>query len=111
MNTQEYVSTMLQIMVQAGIVCVCMPSCFSCVRLCATPWTKAPQVPLSMGFSRQECWSGFLCAPPDDLPEAGIEPTSLMFLALSAGFFTTSATWEAHKQGFLKMAKSPLLLK
>ena len=31
---------------------------FSRVRLCATPWTAAYQAPLSMGFSRQECWSG-----------------------------------------------------
>ena len=33
-------------------------SCFSCVRLCATPWTAAYQAPPSMGFSRQEHWSG-----------------------------------------------------
>ena len=35
---------------------------FSCVRLCATLWTAAYQAPLSMGFSRQECWGGLpLC--------------------------------------------------
>ena len=33
-------------------------SCFSCVRLCATPQTAAHQAPLSLGFSRQERWSG-----------------------------------------------------
>ena len=33
-------------------------SCFSCVRLCATQWTAAHQAPLSLGFSRQEHWSG-----------------------------------------------------
>ena len=33
-------------------------SCFSCVRLCATPWTAAHQAPPSLGFSRQEHWSG-----------------------------------------------------
>ena len=37
----------------------CMPSAFSHVRLCATPWTVARQAPLSMGFSRQEYWSGY----------------------------------------------------
>ena len=37
---------------------------FSCVQLCATPWTAAHQALLSMGFSRQEHWSGLLCLPP-----------------------------------------------
>ena len=36
----------------------------SCVRLFATPWTVAHQAPLSMGFSRQEHWSGLPCPPP-----------------------------------------------
>ena len=35
--------------------------------------------------------------PPRDLPDPGIEPTSLLSLALAGGFFTTSATWEAHR--------------
>jgi len=49
-----------------------------------------------MGFSRQEYWSGLPCPPPGDLPNPGINPTSLMSPALVGGFFTTSATWEAH---------------
>ena len=61
-----------------------------------TPWTVAHQAPLSMGFSRQECWSGLPCPPPGDLPDPGIEPVSLMSPALAGGSFTTSATWEAH---------------
>ena len=74
-----------------------MLSCFSCVQLSVTPWTIAHQAPLSMGFSRQEYWSGLPCPPPVDLPNPGIEPTSFMFLALAGGFFTTSATlkWES----------------
>ena len=44
--------------------CACILSCFSCVRLFATPWTVAHQAPLSMGFSRQEYWSGLLFPPP-----------------------------------------------
>ena len=40
----------------------------SCVRLFATPWTVAYQVPLSMGFSRQEYWSGVPFPSPGDLP-------------------------------------------
>ena len=41
-----------------------------------TPWTVAHQAPLSMGFSRQEHWSGLPCPPPGDLPNPGTEPTS-----------------------------------
>ena len=41
-----------------------------------TPWTVAQQAPLSMGFSRQEYWSGLLRPSPGDLPEPGIEPES-----------------------------------
>ena len=71
-----------------------MPS-FNHVRLFATLWTIAHQAPLSMGFSRQECWSGLPGPPPGDLPDSGIEPTSLMSPALAGGFLTASATWEA----------------
>ena len=46
------------------------------VRLCATPWTVACQSALSMGFSRQEYWSGLPFPPPGDLPHPGIEPGS-----------------------------------
>ena len=46
------------------------------VRLFATPWTVAYQAPLSMGFSRQECWSELPFPSPGDLPEPGIEPGS-----------------------------------
>ena len=38
--------------------------------------TVAHQAPLSMGFSRQEYWSGLSCPPPGDLPNSGIEPLS-----------------------------------
>ena len=48
----------------------------SCVRLFVTPWTVAHQTPLSMRFSRQECWSGLPCPPPGDLPHPGMEPRS-----------------------------------
>ena len=47
----------------------------SCPTLC-NPWTVAHQTPLSMGFSRQEYWSGLPCPPPEDLPSPGIEPAS-----------------------------------
>jgi len=51
-----------------------------------TPWIAAHQDPLSMGFSRQEYWSGLHLPPPGDVPNLGIRPTSP---ALAGGFFTT----------------------
>ena len=58
-------------------------------------WTVAHQAPLSMGFSRQESWSGLPCPASGDLPDPGIEPASLMTPALiSKWFFTTGVTWE-----------------
>ena len=68
-------------------VCGCVLSHFSHVWLCATPWTVTHQSPLSMGFSRQEYWSGLPCPPPGDLPEPGIKPSSPMSSALADGFF------------------------
>ena len=46
-----------------------------------------PPAPLSMGLSRQEYWSGLPHPSPGDLPDPGIEPTSLKFPALAGGFF------------------------
>ena len=46
------------------------------VRLSATPWTVTQQPPLSMEFSRKECWSGLPSPPPGDLLDPGIEPMS-----------------------------------
>ena len=79
------------------ITCAWMFSCFSRVQLFAIPWTVALQAPLTMGFSRQEHWSGLPCPPPEDLPDPGTKPTSLTTPA-SIGrqiFFTTSAAREA----------------
>ena len=61
------------------------------------PWTVAYQAPLSMGFSRQDYWSGLPFLSPGDLFDPGIEPMSVMSPVLPGGFFTTSATWEAHQ--------------
>ena len=52
----------------------CMLSHFSCVRLFGTLWTVAHQAPLSMGFSRQEYWSGLPCLPPGYLPDVELNP-------------------------------------
>ena len=50
--------------------------CCSVVSDSATPWTVAHQASLSMGFSRQEDWSGLSGSPPEDLPHPGIGPRS-----------------------------------
>ena len=52
----------------------------SCPTLC-DPWSVAHQAPLSMGFSRQEYWSGLPFPSPGDLPDPGIKPSSLILQA------------------------------
>ena len=74
----------------------CMLSRFSDVQLCATLWIAACQSPLTMGFSRQEYWSGLPCPPPGDLSDPGVELLSLSSTALTDVLFPTSATWEAQ---------------
>ena len=64
------------------MVCACVLSCFSPVRLFVTVWTVAHQAPVSMEFSRQEYWSGLPFPSPGDLPDPAIKP---MTLALQAG--------------------------
>ena len=67
----------------------------SLVQQFVTPWTIDHQAPLSMGFPRQEYWSGLPFPVPGDLPDPGIEPMPLVSPALADRFFTTYATWEA----------------
>ena len=83
-----------QILLPSKTTNVCMPSHFSHVWLFVTLWTVAHQASLSIGFSRQEDWSGLPCPPPRDLPDPGIQPASLMPSVLAGGFFITRATWE-----------------
>ena len=68
----------------SSIFCAVL-SRLSCVWLFASPWTVAHQASLSMGFSRQEYWSGLSCPPPGDLPDPGIELASLMSPELGWG--------------------------
>ena len=68
------------------------------VQLFVTPRTVAHQAPPSMGFSRQDYWSGLPFPPPGDLPDPETELASPVSPALAGRFFTTSATWEAFKQ-------------
>ena len=83
----EGCSLMLQFKQAAGLralSAVCALSHSSCVRLLETPWTTAHQAPMSVGFSRQEYWSGLPCPPTRDLPDPGIEPVSPVAPALQA---------------------------
>ena len=59
------------------------------VQLFAVPWTEACQAPLSMGFSRQEYWSGLPCPPPGNLPNPGIKPASPVTPALQTDSLPT----------------------
>ena len=65
-----------------------------CARLLANPPTAVRQAPLSVGFPRQEHWSGLPCPPPGHLPDPGVKLTSP---ALAGRFFTTTATREVPK--------------
>ena len=67
---------------------------FSRVWLLVTLWTATCQAPLSMGFSRQEYWSGLPCPFPGNISSLGIKPTSLISPSMTGEFFTTSTTWE-----------------
>ena len=67
-----------------------------CLTLCDV-MDVCYQAPQSMGFSRQQYWSGLPCPTLGDLPDPGLEPESLKYpsLALADRFFATSTTWEA----------------
>ena len=72
----------------------------SCVRLFATPWTVAHRASLSMGFSRQEYWSGLPFPSPGDLPNPGIEPRSPTLEAdalTSESPYLTLTSWKVDK--------------
>ena len=66
------------------------------VQLFSTLWTVAYQAPLSMGFSRQEYWSGLLFPSPGHLPGSGIEPTSPVSLALQADSLPAETLGKPH---------------
>ena len=68
-----------------GVACLAL----SCVWLFATPWTVARQAPVSMGFPRQEYWSGLSFPSSRDLPTPGMVPASPASPSLVGTFFTT----------------------
>ena len=90
----------------AKIANVCMLSQFSHVQLFVTPWAIACQAPLSMGYSRQECWSGLPCSPLEDLPD----PCLLQLLHCSvqslSHVWLFATPWTAACQAFLSITNS-----
>ena len=79
-----------------------MLSHFSHIQLFVTLWIVARRVPLSMGFSRQEYWSGLPCPPPGELPDPRIKPVSPVAPALQADSLPLS------HQGSLKLSVNQL---
>ena len=71
---------------------------FSCVQL-----SETSQSPLSMGFSRQEYWSGFTCPPPEDLPDPGIELMSPVSPTLAGKLFTAEQQGKPIEQGRMRL--------
>ena len=69
------------------------------IRLFVAPWTAAHQVPLSMGFSRQEYWSGLPFPSPGDLPDPGLEPG---FPTLQADALPSKPPGKSEKPSALK---------
>ena len=81
-------------------LCMCERSASSVVSdSLQPPWTAACQVPLSMGLSRQEYWSGLPCSPPGYLPKPGTEPASHASLALQTNSLPLS-----HQRSLVHMA-------
>ena len=68
----------------------------SVVSVSVTPWTAAHQAPLSVGFFRQEYWSGLLFSSPGDLPDPGIKPRSPVLQADAGRHFNLWVTREAQ---------------
>ena len=85
---QEYVRRTVNpnaIVLYRSLLVIVTIQSLSRVQLFVTPSTAACQAPLSMGFPRQEYWSGLLCPSPGDLPDPGIKPSTS---ALAGRFFT-----------------------
>ena len=83
--------------------------CAESLQLCLTLSSLMDidlQAPLSMGFSRQEYWSGLPFPPLGKLPNPGIKPMSLTSPALTDGFFITGARWEARLVHDLLLSKT-----
>ena len=92
-------------------MCVHAKSLQLCLTLGDT-MDDSRQAPLSMGFSRQEDWSGLPSPPPGDLTDSGIKPMFLRTLALAGVSLPLSANWEALTLCYssLILVKMPLFI-
>ena len=87
-------------------VCICVCVCvLSHIQLFVTLWTVADQAPLSVGFSRQESWSGLTFPSPGDLPDPGTKPKYLMSPALAGGLFTKVPPGKPRVEGMPQKRK------
>ena len=80
-----FVHFIVPLIFKAKVLFMLLLSCQVKFNIFVTSWTVACQVPLSMGFPRQEYWSGLPFPSPEDLPDPGIDPVSP---ALAGRFFT-----------------------
>ena len=81
----------------------------ACVALFSTPWTVTCQAPLSMEFSRQECWSGLPFPSPENLYDLGIKPKSPVSPALVGRFCTPHAPGSLYVAGINRKSSAPML--
>ena len=77
-------------------VCVCARLAISVMLDPVTLWTVALQAPLSMGFCRQEHWSGLPCFPPEDLPNSDTEPASPVYPEFQEDSLPTEPPRQPH---------------
>ena len=98
-----------------------MLCCFSCIQIFVIPWTVTLQASLSMRFCRQEYWGGLPCLPPEDLPDLGFEPASLVSPPLQVDslllshpgspfnvmFFSCSVMFDSSRPHGLQHARLP----
>ena len=92
--------------------CCCLvtklcPTLLQCPTLCH-PMDCSPPGSCVHGILQARILEWLPCSPPGDLPNPEIEPASLMSPALAGGFFTTSTTWEAPKEGTAAAAAKSL---
>ena len=106
-STQDPSGVAIGLRLLLPLLCVRVYVVASVVFDSVTLWTVARQAPLSMEFSKQQCWNGLPFSPPGEIPDPGIEPMSLVPPTLTGGFFITIATLASQVAQWIK--KSPAM--
>ena len=86
---------------------VCLHCCFSGIQLFVTLWTIASVAPLSVGFSRQVCWTGLPCSPPGDLPNSEIQPGISYVSCIGRQILYQSSVHKTEEAEGLRSMESP----